>query len=71
MDVPEGWKLVPIKATEEMRNAAANTDEVKWLNDAVFMSYNHGCPSPESWRERPPIVAIYEAMISAAPEFTE
>lgn len=55
----EGWKMVPVEPTEEMLNAAIDTDSFK-LGDISPLGFR--C-SPQMMFER-----CYAAMLSAAPK---
>lgn len=57
--VPDGWKLVPIKATSEMLSTWAK----KWP-EPVFTDRNAECPCLGFAT----VDAIYNAMLAAAPE---
>ena len=56
LSIPEGWKLVPIEPTQEMKTAAIGVEV-----------YQDSPPSTDclTWKEAE---AIYTAMIAAAPE---
>ncbi len=57
--VPEGWKLVPVEPTHEMRLAA---DKVDYEH---FISKMPGHASPQAAS----VDAVYRAMLNAAPDW--
>lgn len=58
MNVPKGWKLVPIEPTEAMKKAGGHANS-EWLN------YN--APINEGWYGQS-MDSVYKAILDAAPD---
>lgn len=58
MNVPKGWKLVPIEPTEAMKKAGGYVNS-EWLNDNAPIGQG---------RYESPMPGVYKAMLDAAPE---
>ena len=70
--IPDGWQLVPKKATHEMRVASSKTPRMKFIDDQIATAQiRMGVVFKELAGEQTAIDDAWEAMLDAAPKYEE